>query len=359
MTADKWIFVFALCFMSASSNDERKSCIPDICQTHMLSAPLGSSVLLPCHFTSNKDSWVSWAHPVIDLVNLTSKGFIKFLDPKSGRLKVFPNQASMGNYTIRIDELEVSDLGCYRCVWKNNCHQVELVAETYTLSKDIWLWIYICAGVATFFLLSVCLISLFCRNRKQYNTNNPVRAGIEVHSSGAIQGPTTGASAPPEEIGSAPVQRVQQVNNQHHHPHVLPFPREANTNNLVYENDDQVPANWQGDPARNHSCLPGVLPELDRPQTTPSTSGIYPNLDQFNGERLESQTRRSFHREFFNRLRQASRRYYANQSEINRQQALSAQAEHHRRGVGKKKAKDKCEYQNPIYNRSTDHLDQL
>uniref|UniRef100_A0A3Q3JMM3 Ig-like domain-containing protein n=1 Tax=Monopterus albus TaxID=43700 RepID=A0A3Q3JMM3_MONAL len=93
-------------------------------------APLGSSVLLPCHFTSNKDSWVSWAHPVIDLVNLTSKGFIKFLDPKSGRLKVFPNQASMGNYTIRIDELEVSDLGCYRCVWKNNCHQVELVAET-------------------------------------------------------------------------------------------------------------------------------------------------------------------------------------------------------------------------------------
>lgn len=157
---------------------------------------------------TNNLSWVSWVHtPRVELVHLSSEGRIRFLDPRSGRVKAFPNQGSQGNFSICIDELEDSDLGCYRCNHRGACLQVELVkgecvsdsqfecfnaassssmvtnpvdrihesgqvnelelpvkihlclTTTYcaeTQREEMWLLIYICAGVAAFVLLSFC-----------------------------------------------------------------------------------------------------------------------------------------------------------------------------------------------------------
>ncbi|XP_023276191.1 uncharacterized protein LOC111665428 isoform X2 [Seriola lalandi dorsalis] len=340
MNTDKWIFPLAVCFMCVSSNDDlhnEVSCeLLEVCETHTVSAPLGSSVLLPCTFANSNFSWVSWAHtPAMELVHLNSKGSIKFLLPKSGRVKAFPNQGSEGNYSICIDELQYSDLGCYYCKQGTDCLQVELVAATDadTLRGEMLLLIYICVGVAAFILLSSCSY-LFYKNRSQDNTNNPVGADI------------VGASAPPAVTGIVTLHEQQ---------------RGADNSNLVYENDDQAPANQPGDPTRYPHSLPGHLHDVDRNPPTQSTSGIHPNLNQCNFERAQSQrTKHRFHRELINRLRQASfsRHYYANQGEL-RQQGMSTQAENPHRGFGKKKAKENHEYNNPIYNRSTDQLNHL
>lgn len=86
---------------------------------------LGSSKLLPCNLRPNSSKWVTWSHAATkqaEMVQLSSQGHVKFLDPRNGRVKVFSNEQRDGNYSIRIDELEKSDLGCYRCGWQ--CVQV-------------------------------------------------------------------------------------------------------------------------------------------------------------------------------------------------------------------------------------------
>ncbi|XP_075956029.1 uncharacterized protein LOC142958897 [Anarhichas minor] len=347
MNAYRWIVLLALCYICVSSNepDFENPCesYSDACETHTLSRPLGSSVLLPCNFTTSSLNWVLWAHtPGLDLVHLTSEGHIKFLDHRYGRVKAFPYQASEGNFSIRIDELQNSDLGCYRCKQGHDCVQVELVAERGAQSGDMMLLIYICVGVAAFTLLSIggyCCMKciLCCYNRTKDNTNNPEGAG------------TDGVSAPPEETGRVPAHQQQ---------------RGGGNDNLVYENDDQDPSSKQEDLTRNYCSPVGGLPDPDRTQPAQSTSGIYPNLNQF--ERTESQrTKQGFHRELFRRLRQASqsRHYYVNQGELSRQQAMSTQAENHQKAEGfgkkKKKATENIQLKNPIYNRSLDQLNHL
>ncbi|KAK2846967.1 hypothetical protein Q5P01_009966 [Channa striata] len=357
MNADRWIFPLALCFIYVSSNDE--NICGGLCKTKTLMAPLGSSVLLPCNFTNIGLSWVSWAHnPKVDLVLLSSEGRIKFLDPKSGRVKAFPNQGSKGNYSIGIDELEESDLGCYRCIQDNACLQVHLSASSETLTRGLWLLIYISVGVTAFILLSVCSYFLVVpKNRILGNLNNSASdASVVVdHNAGVTASP----SAPPQEIIRPPVQEQQG---------------RAYNNDLVYENDDQRP------PIHWISNTPGAMSNVASTQPTQNPSELYPNLNQFNFQRVESErTKHRFHRELMNRLRKASsrRHYYVNQHELSKQQAMSSKSEDHQRGIqifvfvlfrfvlgffacpGKKKVKENLEYQNPIYNRSTDQLNKL
>ncbi|XP_069003398.1 uncharacterized protein [Embiotoca jacksoni] len=340
MDADKWTFLIAMCFICVSSNDMQpyeESCEQDFCETYKLSAPLGSSVLLSCHFETPSPDRVTWAHiSRVDLVQLSSGGRIKFLDPRYGRVKAFPNQGSEGNYSICIDGLKNSDLGCYRCKQGDYCFQVEVFAKRSTLSDKMWLLIYICAGGAAL-LLSVCCY-FCCRkcmvlcDKTQGDANHA--AGIE------------GATAPPEAAGGRVPVRQQQ--------------RGADNNNLVYENDDQYPA--RDNPTRNRGGPPEVQQDPDWTQPSQSTSGIYPNLNQLNFEKVASgRTRQRFHIELFNRLRQASfsRHYYVNHAELNQQQAASMQAGNHHTGLKKKKTNKQSEYNNPIYNRSADEFSQL
>ncbi|XP_035010593.1 uncharacterized protein LOC118106285 isoform X4 [Hippoglossus stenolepis] len=206
MNADKWIFPLALCFICASSNDEQhfeKSCgqYPYLCERHIVSTPLGSSVLLPCNFTTNGLGWVSWVHASGEnLLRLKADGHVQFMLPKEGRVKVFPNQGSRGNYPIRIDELQDSDLGCYRCLQGDKCHQVDLHVTTDTLSKETWGLIYICVGVVTFVLLGVCTYFLH-KKMTQDSTNNIVCVHFEVNQEEISNQQTMSASLENHERG--------------------------------------------------------------------------------------------------------------------------------------------------------------
>lgn len=101
----------------------------EFCEQQKLTAPLGSSVLLPCTITKSNIKWVEWFHAEteLELVSLSSEGRVNFLDPRSGRVKAFPNQGSKGNFSICIDNLEDFDMGCYHCYAKQTCLQVLLV----------------------------------------------------------------------------------------------------------------------------------------------------------------------------------------------------------------------------------------
>ncbi|XP_062241121.1 uncharacterized protein LOC133951287 isoform X3 [Platichthys flesus] len=339
MNADKWIFPLALCFLCASSNDEQhfeKLCgqNPYLCEMHTVSTPLGSSVLLPCNFTTSGLGWVSWVRASGEnLLHLMSDGHVQFMLPKEGRVKVFPNQGSRGNYPIMIDDLQDSDLGCYCCLQGNKCHQVDLHVTTDTLSEETWRLIYICVGVVTFILLGVGSYFLH-KKMTQDNTTNLV--GVDIEG--------------------------------------------ADNHSLVYENDDQDPANQQGDLKINYCSTVG-LPDLYRAQTTPST--VYANLNQFNFVMVESQrTTHRFQREVYDRsgkscftqhdygnfyilhdfhtVRNFTNFFYCivNQDEISNQPTMSATVENHERGFRKKKAKANREYNNPIYNRSQEQLNQ-
>ncbi|XP_058490799.1 uncharacterized protein LOC131463116 isoform X3 [Solea solea] len=307
-----------------------------VCENHTLSAPLGSSVLLPCNITNSSLNEVLWKHTAWgNLVELTSDGRVNFLFPKQGRVKVFPNQHSKGKYSMRIDELQNSDLGCYCCMQRDgpNCHQLELVVATAyhagALKEGMWLLI-ICVGVASSILLSICSYLLY-RNRTRSNTINLVGPGSEA------------ANALPAQDNQEPVQ--EQL-------------RGIDNNSLVYDNDDQHLANQQDDPTRNHCSPPGALQYLGSTGPGQSTT-IYPSGNQqLDFKRGESKRRKlRFQGELFSRLRQASLSgFYANQSEINKQLDQSANAQNQKRAGFTKKAKENQEYKNPIYNRSTEQL---
>ncbi|XP_053176138.1 uncharacterized protein LOC128359841 [Scomber japonicus] len=341
MAADRWFFPLALWFICVSSNDED---LNDYCEIRKISASLGSSVLLPCNFTTKKKldevSWVQSSGE--DLVKLSSERRVTFLDPRNGRVKAFPNQGLKGNYSICIDDLQDSDLGLYLCKKGDVCLKVDLGLGT--LSEEALQLIYICVGVvAAFILLSAfgycCMkCTSLCNDKGEDYINYPAGSGNE------------GASAPPMEPSRGPVPVDEQ---------------QRGADNLVYENDDHDPAYMQEDSARNNSNLPGFVHYLDGIQPTQSASSIYPILNEFNTERTDSEiTKQRFHRELFSRLRQASlgrrsQQYYVNQSELSKQQAASSKVEKQHRGVRKKKTKENCEYKNPIYNSSTDRVNQL
>ncbi|XP_023122274.3 uncharacterized protein LOC111566102 isoform X2 [Amphiprion ocellaris] len=184
MSADKWIFLLAFCFMHASSNGEHlyeDYHEDNQCETQKLKASLGSSVFLPCSLSTSSQNWVTWTHnSEAELAKLFFEGRVKFLDPRHGRVKAFPNQVSEGNFSIRIDELNNSDLGSYRCIQGDYCQKVELLADS-TLSEEMRLLIVI--SVAALSLLSVGGY-YFCKGR-------------------------IGARAPPEGTGRAVVHEQQ------------------------------------------------------------------------------------------------------------------------------------------------------
>ncbi|XP_054884670.1 uncharacterized protein LOC129359226 [Poeciliopsis prolifica] len=321
------------CIEVKLSEDKGEQDIENVCKTHEVIAALGSSVRLPCNFSSKDSSWVEWTQEDgqnVDLVRLSSKGRIIYLDPRSGRVKTFPIQAPKRNYSIIIDALQNSDIGSYYCRQSNKCIEVKLSKD----KGEMHVLIIICTGAAALILLS--LFGYFCCLK--YNCLSSKSGPDDVIDT--VSG-TVGPSAPPQEGG---VNRPPTGGNNL-------------DNNLVYENDDQYL-----NASRNPIGQPGAAQRQDGNQPDQSGIGIYPNLDEFKFQREESQrTKQRFHLELFSRLRQASinRHFYANQGEIRKQQARAAQAENNRAGMGRRKPKDSCEYKNPIYNRSTDQLNRL
>ncbi|CAB1348949.1 unnamed protein product [Coregonus sp. 'balchen'] len=261
----------------------------DSCKTSTLQAPLGSVVLLSCSFGSTSlgispgHGWVVWNHGSgsgVSLVNITSSGKVDFLDPRQGRVKAFPNQGVLGNFSISIDALQASDLGSYCCELQSNdqCHRVE-VEELDQDSTDLQVLFFSICGVA---VLIVLLSGCFCWVK------------------------WTRSSAPPENV----------------------------------------------------TCSDNVGRDVAQERGAGNERPIY---------------------ELMSRLRQSSlgRHYYANQAEINQQaraqmdnhqraneaetnqEGRSQMANRQRGSLWRKKPKEKCEFKNPIYNNSTDQLNNL
>ncbi|XP_030599371.1 uncharacterized protein LOC115789924 [Archocentrus centrarchus] len=194
MDAARPTFLLTLCLTCVPSNE---SCGDlEYCEKISLRASLGSSLFLPCSIKTSNPKWVIWSHTAkekADLVKLTPEGHIMFLDPRNGRVKVFPIQASDGNFSIRIDELEKADLGCYNCGW--TCLQV---VDGRNSSGSIQPLIHMGARVAALLLLSVG--GLYCckkcrvlhNNKTQDTANSPTHAGTEEeHKSEEPQKPSS------------------------------------------------------------------------------------------------------------------------------------------------------------------------
>ncbi|XP_030236276.1 uncharacterized protein LOC115560828 isoform X3 [Gadus morhua] len=299
----KSIAWFALCNLCASLNDQ--SHCQDSCDTVMISASLRSSILLPCHapFLGLTD-WMLWVQNTgAPLVNLSSQGKVWFLEPREGRVKTFPNEGSRGNYTIRIDGLQESDLGCYQCGPADACHQVVVQKE----EVDLWLPLCITAGVTTV-ILFVC----FCCYKASFSGCK----GCSLSQRGTRKRQENDEQEPAD-IGLSEDERLARNQDQ--------GPPET-----IHDYEEQSESVAPCRPVRGH-------PQLERTRSTERKHAL-------------------LNREIFSRLRQASRHFYVNQDEII-QQRSSAQKERRPRGLRGKKAKQR--YENPIYNSSPSQVNHL
>lgn len=320
----------ALGCMFFTANGERQCSKSNTCSIATLKASLGSTVLLSCSFEdapgggNDSEKGVFWAKsPGYNLVTVTSKGQIDYQDPRDGRLKAFPNQGNLGNYSIRIDELQISDLGWYCCEWRGLCQSVEVteVDEGTWKSYEKFLF-YISGGVVLFILL----LSTGCIMKgkiKRYTDIRPDYENSVFHTDASANAPPPAVTTCEENAWRGEVQQ-----------------REASNGRPIYENNEHDPT---------------IIQHQDHPNSAPITN-------QDGQLRNEGQRRQhvTFHRELMSRLRQASltRHFYVNQAEIS-QQASCPTGNRQRASFWRKRDKEKCEYKNPIYNNSMDQLNNL
>ncbi|CAL8350832.1 unnamed protein product [Lota lota] len=298
---------FALCSICASLNDQPHC--QDSCDTVLVWASLGSSILLPCPapFPGRAD-WMLWVQNTgAPLVNLSSQGKVQFLEPRQGRVKAFPNEVYRGNFSIRIDGLQESDLGCYQCGQADACHQVVVKKD----EVDLRLLLCIIAGVTTFILfVLVCCYFAYSRH-KVYSLSQ--RGALKRQEN---QDPATNLQPwlqNPATMGLSEDVRLPRNQDQglpatvHDHEH--------------HQNERVAPCNAVRGP-----------PQHARTRSTKRKQAL-------------------LHRELFSRLRPSSRHFYVNQDEVI-QQTMSAQKDRPRRG----RKNHKQRYENPIYNSSTGQL---
>ncbi|CAL9684277.1 unnamed protein product [Knipowitschia caucasica] len=315
------VVLFTLWFSCSSARDaiqienHNQSCV-----THHLSIVPGSSVLLPCNFTYNPHNVVSWIHvPTVSVVTITSGGQVKFGDPRFGRIHTFPNQGSRGNFSISISRVNFTDLGSYQCLMQDQCVQVELALKTESV---VWLspfYMYIICGVSAFVVLSVgCFLCVYYIFKEKRTTEEN---GYENQVDDVLVTGREPGDGQPQDADS---------------------PRSpAYMNQIVYENNDYIvdEPDYLNQLPR-HSGLNGD-------EASPNSDGPF--------ERVMSQkSKQKFHSELLNRLRQASLRkhHYVNQEELRTQQKT-------RSTKGARKKKTHPQYPNPIYNGSSNALDQM
>ncbi|XP_029571080.1 uncharacterized protein LOC115163391 isoform X1 [Salmo trutta] len=310
------------------------------------------------------------------LVNITFSGKVDFLDPRQGRVKAFPNQGGLGNFSIRIDDLQASDLGSYCCALQNHdqCHRVE-VEE---LEEGSHIVLFFCVGSLA--ILLVLLSGCFCWVKWTRVSTERTPDYINTHF-------CAGSSAPPEDVACS-----DNVGRE------VAQERGVGNERPIYENNEHDPTRMQHDPTRmqhdptrmqhdptrmQHD-LTRMQHDLSRIHHDPSRIHHDPTRIQHEAQRNQhkparyknklrdssEKRRQGFHGELMSRLRQSSlgQRYYANQAEIN-QQARVQMDNHQRANEAKtnqegrsqmdncqrgsfwrKKPKEQCEYENPIYN---------
>ncbi|XP_067102656.1 uncharacterized protein [Osmerus mordax] len=213
-----------------------------------------------------------------------------------------------------------TDLGWYCCEWGDECRRVELTkAEEGAWNKNIMHLFYITTGVVIFILLLMTCCVFHWKFTGHCKKSQPDYENEDFHTGTTARAPPPEVIACDEHIGQGEEQQQRDANG-----------------GIIYENNEHDPTiNQQQDITRN-----------------------VPN-SQDNQSTNESQRRHrvTFHRELFSRLRQASlgRHSYVNQAELN-QQARSPIGNGQRASFWRKRAKHKCEYENPLYNNNMDQL---
>ncbi|XP_020358799.1 uncharacterized protein LOC109905689 isoform X2 [Oncorhynchus kisutch] len=336
----------------------------DSCNTSTLQAPLGSAVLLSCSFGSTSlgispgHGWVVWnqgSGSGASLVNITSSGKVDFLDPRQGRVKAFPNQGGLGNFSILIDALQASDLGSYCCELQSHdqCHRVEV--EELEEGSHIVLFF----SVGSLAILLVLLSGCFCWVKWTRVSTERTPDYVNTHF-------CAGSSAPPEDVACSDNVGRDVVQE-----------RGVGNERPIYENNEHDPTRIHHDPTTIQHDPTTIQHDLSRIQHDPTTIQHEAQRNQHEPVRYKNKLRDSsenrrqgFHGELMSRLRQSSlgQRYYANQAEINQQTRVQmdnhqraneaktnqdgrSQMDNCQRGsFWRKKPKEQCEYENPIYN---------
>ncbi|XP_021443618.2 uncharacterized protein LOC110507737 isoform X2 [Oncorhynchus mykiss] len=372
-------FWMVLCYTSFASMGN-KHC-HESCNTSTLQAPLGSVVLLSCSFGSTSlgispgHGWVVWnqgSGSGASLVNITSSGKVDFLDPRQGRVKAFPNQGGLGNFSILIDALQASDLGSYCCELQSHdqCHRVEV--EELEEGSHIVLFF----SVGSLAILLVLLSGCFCWVKWTRVSTERTPDYINTHI-------CAGSSAPPEDVacsdnvGRDVVQergvgneRPIYENNEHDPTRMQHDPTRIHHDPTTIQHDPTTiqydptriqhdptaiqhdPTTIQHDLSRFQHDPTTIQHDLSRFQHDPTTIQHDPTRIQHDPTRIQHEAQRNqhepvryknklrdssenrrqgFHGELMSRLRQSSlgQRYYANQAEINQQTRV--QMDNHQR----------------------------
>ncbi|KAK2911819.1 hypothetical protein Q8A67_003952 [Cirrhinus molitorella] len=148
-----------------------------------LTTHLQSEILLPClfepalfgsHLTTNSAAeWTQINETTDYILEIIVNVQIRFWNSRHNRIEAFRDAAASGNFSILIKDVQLSDLGLYRCqLFRDNCSlgykeiQISLAAVEFSLLSN---WQLIAAGGGGGFLL-LCLITVciyYTRTKRQ------------------------------------------------------------------------------------------------------------------------------------------------------------------------------------------------
>ncbi|XP_043096341.1 uncharacterized protein LOC122345891 isoform X1 [Puntigrus tetrazona] len=157
-----------------------------------LTTELSSEILLPClyepalkgsHLT--EESFADWIQIKTNtdyIVEISVNGQESFWNNRQHRIKVFREVAGSGNFSLLIRDVQLSDLGLYRCeIFRGiNCSLGYVEIEISLATVEISLlsnWRLIAAGGGGFLLLCLITVCFYCMLAKRESGKPAMRPG--------------------------------------------------------------------------------------------------------------------------------------------------------------------------------------
>ncbi|XP_048838373.1 uncharacterized protein LOC125712394 isoform X2 [Brienomyrus brachyistius] len=277
--------------------------------TALVKGTINSAVLLPCNITVYHTETVMWSQAA-DLVTIRTHGYVNFFDNREGRVKTFPYLSNKGNFSIRLEHLQQSDLGIYCCeVQGGSSSACNKVNVTLDLEENLegnsvkrflaGSWYYIAAAGVLVLIALIVICACHMKRRSEPDDADYVNEGYTGSNEpmDTVCGQMDGEASKENQLQSSD---VQQSGN--------PV--------TIYENNEHDPS-W--------TCVR----EINSYQNTISTS------------RTQHIT---------------EKQQYVNQSEIVHTESKTRK---NKRSLWRRKANDSIEYKNPIYSNSREQLHEL
>ncbi|XP_043094646.1 uncharacterized protein LOC122345011 isoform X2 [Puntigrus tetrazona] len=154
-----------------------------------LTTELSSEILLPCLYEPalkeshlNKESsavWIQIKTNTDHIVEISVNGQESFWNNRQHRIKVFREVAGSGNFSLLIRDVQLSDLGLYRCeIFRGiNCSlgyveiEISLATVEFSLLSN---WRLIAAGGGGFLLLCLITVCFYCMLAKRQTVNTSI-----------------------------------------------------------------------------------------------------------------------------------------------------------------------------------------